>query len=129
MTVARHTLDIYGVDLHLATTEREWKNLRRRLSYLDTLPDSAGLTHFAIWEPNDGGRSTPVVAFWIRGGVAGDLLDLVATCAHEATHAASHILTWTGHDIRGDRGGDEPMAYLVGWLTQWLWTNTKEGPT
>jgi len=122
MSAARHTLDIYGVDLHLATTEREWKKLRKRLAYITEQPDSAGHTHFAIWHPNNGDPATPVVTFWIRPHT--DPAELVNTCAHEAVHAASQILTWTGHDIRGDEGTDEPHAYLTGWLTHWLWTHT-----
>lgn len=124
VSAARHMLDIYGVELHLATTEREWKRLQKRLAYLQDVPDSAGLTHFAVWEPANGSASIPVVSFWIREALTSDPHQLVETCAHEAAHATSHILTWTGHDVRGDDGHDEPSAYLTGWLTRWLWKNT-----
>lgn len=123
MSGATHTLDIYGVDIHLATTEREWKKLRKRLTYLDDTPNAAGFTHFAIWEPSDHTSPVPVVAFWIRNELTTDPLQLVETCAHEAVHAATHILAWAGHDIRGDDGNDEPTAYLAGWLTRWIWDN------
>lgn len=128
MTKAQHTLDVYGVDLHLATTARDWKKLRRRLTYLEDVPDSAGLTHFAVWDPADGSQSVPVATFWIRDALIADPLQLVETCAHEATHAAAHVLTWAGHDIRGDDGHDEPSAYLAGWLTRWIWESTSTTP-
>ena len=125
MSTATHTLDIYGVDLHLATTKREWNKLRKRLTYLEGVPDSAGLTHFATWEPTDRTHAIPVVTFWIRDEVTSDSLQLIETCAHEAAHAATHILGWVGHDVRGDDGKDEPSAYLAGWLTRWIWVNIK----
>lgn len=70
---------------------------------------------------------TPVVTFWIRDALTADPLQLVETCAHEAAHATAHVLTWTGHDIRGDNGHDEPSAYLTGWLTGWIYDNCTKG--
>lgn len=123
MSTATHHLDIYGAELHLATTEREWKRLQKKLAYLQDVPNSAGLTHFAIWSPNDGSSPIPVVSFWIRHTLLTDSLQLIETCAHEAAHATTYILNWTGHDIRGDDGHDEPSAYLTGWLTRWIYDN------
>jgi hypothetical protein len=117
---ATHVLDVYGVELHLATTVREWKKLRKRVSFLQRDPAAVGLTQFARWEPADGGRSTPIVAFWISQHIDDDLRFLVETCAHEANHAASLILTNALHDVRGDDGIDEPTAYLAGWIAGWL---------
>ena len=125
MSTATHTLDVYGVELHLATTEPEWRRLRKRVKYLEDVPDSAGLTHFAVWMPNDGGVSIPVVAFWIRDAVAKNPAELIQTCGHEASHASNYILGWTGHDVRGNDGKDEPSAYLTGWLTWWLWEHAR----
>ncbi len=123
---ARRTLDIYGVNLHLATTERDWKWLRRHLPYVKEMPDSAGHSHFAVWEPNNDGLPLPVLALWIRDELNEDPAELIDTCAHEAAHAAGQILSWIGHDFRGDGGVDEPHAYLVGWLTKWLWENASQ---
>ena len=117
MAVAHHTLDIYGVELHLATTKRDWSTLRRKLTFLNKTPESAGLAHFALWEPKPPGISVPHVAFWIDCAAHSDSLELVDTCAHEAAHGANHILEHIGTDIRGS---NEPHAYLVGWLTRWL---------
>ena len=114
-----HQLDIYGVELSLATNKRQWSILRRRLSFVSKkAPQSVGLSHFACWEPK-AGIPVPVLVFWIDlAALAGDAAALVDTCAHEASHGANQILGWIGHDIRGT---DEPHAYLTGWLTRWIW--------
>lgn len=120
MAVLSHTLDIYGVQLHLATDRRDWAALRRRLPYLQKTPDSLGISHFATWHPADGAPPVPHLAIWINAAHL-ELHDLIDTAAHEAAHGASQILHWTGHDFRGIDGTDEPHAYLVGWLTAWIY--------
>lgn len=45
--------------------------------------------------------------------------DQIRLIAHEATHAAGMILDRLGHSYDGV---DEPLAYLVGHLTQWAWS-------
>jgi hypothetical protein len=35
MAVRTHHLDIYGVDVHLATSRRDWSTLRRRFDFLE----------------------------------------------------------------------------------------------
>ncbi len=126
MTYATHKMDVYDVELQLATTPKSWKKARKRFSYLaKNIPTAAGTTHFAVWEPADGGVPTPVVTFWIRDALNGDASELINTCAHEATHAATHILTWMGHHIGCDDARDEPTAYLIGWLTAWLYDHAR----
>jgi hypothetical protein len=120
MTTAHHSLDVYGVELHLATTRREWAALRRRYDFMAAKPESAGLVSFAVWTPKGSGRHVPHAAVWIDDTFHADDLDLIDTCAHEASHVANHILDYIGHEIRGT---DEPHAYLIGWLTRWLWEN------
>ncbi|WP_426243715.1 hypothetical protein [Nocardioides sp. LHG3406-4] len=108
-----HLLDIYGVELHLATTRRDWAGLRRSFDFLDrdTPKESFGHTTYAT---RRGGERHLI--FWIDATrVGGDLVD---TCAHEASHGAGRILECVGHRVPGT---DEPHAYLVGWLTRWLW--------
>ncbi|MDR6117255.1 hypothetical protein QE370_000439 [Aeromicrobium sp. SORGH_AS981] len=125
MSVVSHSLDVYGVDLHLANTRRDWSTISRRLGVDRSLSESAGGTVFLRWEPAGGGRSVPTLGFWISPDLSP--LDHVETCAHEAAHAATLLLTWVGHDVRGTDGHDEPSAYLAGWLTRWLWENTAPG--
>ncbi|NUO57249.1 MAG: hypothetical protein HOV78_11325 [Hamadaea sp.] len=117
-----HRLDIYGADIYLATTKGQWRKLARRgIASLDTeAPEAAGLSQFATFHPNDGGLSTPVLVLWVDAAAHKSAGELVDTLAHEASHAAGQLLAHVGHDHRGT---DEPHAYLVGWLTRWLWEN------
>ena len=115
---ATHVLDIYGVHLHLATTKPEWKKLRRTLTWLDKTPDYMGLTSFAVWEPKKTkGPSVPHLVVWVDVE-RHEPFDLVDTIAHEASHGAGRILSWVGHNFDGT---DEPHAYLVGWLSRWIY--------
>jgi hypothetical protein len=117
-SVAHHTLDIYGAEIHLVTDKRSWSTLRRKLSFLDKpAPESAGLAQFATFHPKDGGLTVPHLVLWLDLKAHKTKLDLIDTCAHEASHAAGQLFDWIGHDIRGT---DEPHAYLVGWLTRWM---------
>jgi hypothetical protein len=119
MATAHHTLDIYGVEIDLVTTRREWSTLRRRLSFLDKDPTQyGGLTTFAVWQPKDG-LTVPHLVFWINTAQHGDQASLIDTLAHEASHGAGRILDNIEHKVEAT---DEPHAYLVGWLTAWLWT-------
>lgn len=124
--VVTHRLDVYGVDLYLATTKRQYATLRRKHAFLDPA-NSAGMSSFAVWEPKQG-PVQPILVVWLDpDALTGDELEQVEIIAHEATHGAAQILAWAGHDIRGsDRDGtDEPHAYLTGWLARWLWQNTR----
>jgi hypothetical protein len=119
VAVHSHVLDVYGVHLHLATNRRDWATLRRRFDFLPKSPDAIGLTQFAIWHPKRGGPHVPHLVIWID--IANlEPIDLVDTAAHEAAHGAGQILQYLGHDFRGEDGTDEPHAYLVGWLTRWI---------
>jgi hypothetical protein len=117
VSVAHHTLDIYGAEIHLATTKRDWTTLRRRFKFLDDAPESAGLSQFATFHPKGGGITVPHLVLWLDLKAHQTRLDLIDTCAHEAAHAAGQLFEHIGHDIRGT---DEPHAYLVGWLTRWM---------
>ena len=120
-TYAHHTLDVYGVEMYLATNRRQWSMLRRKLSFLGQVPESAGQATFATWVPKANGNTIPYLVCWIDPTQHDAQLDIVNTCAHEAAHAAGQILNWVGHSVPGT---DEPHAYLVGWLTQWLYEHT-----
>lgn len=118
MSVAHHTLDIYGAEIHLATTKRDWSTLRRKLDFLDrAAPESAGLATFATFHPKGGGLTVPHLVLWLDVAMHQTHLDLIDTCAHEASHAVSQLFEWIGHT---PTGVDEPSAYFVGWLTRWM---------
>lgn len=113
MTVRTHRLDIYGVDVFLATSRRDWATLRRRFDFLrkEEADNHFGFTVFATM---NGGKR--YLIFWMDPELDGG--HLVDTCAHEASHAAGRILGCIGHTVPDT---DEPHAYLVGWLARWLW--------
>ena len=113
-----HVLDIYGVHVHLATSKKQWKRLRRELTFLNEKPEALGLSAFATFHPDAAAPPVPHLVFWLDLPALTNPGDLIDTCAHEAAHGANQILDHVGHDTRGT---DEPSAYLVGWLTRWLW--------
>lgn len=116
-----HLLDVYSVRVHLATTRKDWAKLRKKLGIEPLDVDCHGLTQHATWRANDGTSAEQHVLVYLDvRGCDGDPRALVNVAAHEATHAATMLLRHYGHKIRGH---DEPHAYLVGWLTEWLWTH------
>ena len=117
LAVKRHTLDIYGTELYLATNRRDWATLRRRLTFLDKRAESAGLASFATFVPNDGSVTQSHLAIWIDKAAHKTNLDLIETASHEALHGATALFDWIGHEVKAS---DEPSAYLVGWLTRWI---------
>lgn len=112
-----HTLDIYGADLYLAWEPKQWKRLQRKTGLGPKLPTSAGLCSSGVWVPNDGGIHEQVVTIWIDAAMHRSMPELVETCAHEATHAASRLFDHIGQEYTD---ASEAHAYLVGWLTRWL---------
>lgn len=117
VTVRRHTLDIYGTEIQMATNRRDWATLRRQAPFAEAKPNSAGLACFAVFEPNDGSGITSHLAIWIDKAAHRSDLELIETCAHEAAHGVAQVFDWIGHEVKGS---DEPSAYFVGWLTRWL---------
>ena len=116
-----HVLDIYGTHLHLVHTPRQWKALRKRLEFMGDVPDSDGLSHMAVWVPNDAGKAEVHIVLWLDVRKIASVADLADTCAHEASHATHQLFHHIGHEVQGT---DEPSAYLVGWLTGWMMANT-----
>jgi hypothetical protein len=118
---AEHRLDVYGTALFLATTKKQWRAIAKRLEFVPKhVPQCSGQATFAVWEP-DNGNSEPVVVLWINTADHTSTGELIDTCAHEASHAAGRILEHIGHPIPAT---DEPHAYLIGWLTRWIWEHS-----
>lgn len=113
MAVRTHHLDIYGVDVHLATSRRDWSTLRRRFDFLER-DDTERYLGLTVYATRNGGKR--YLFFWIAPELEG--AQLVGTCAHEASHAAGRILASIGHTVDET---DEPHAYLIEWLARWLW--------
>lgn len=114
---ASHQLDVYGCWIHLATDRRAWSTLRRRVKSLDPKPsDAAGAVTYTKFS-SDAGRHVQHYVVWINLAAVFDDHDLLDTVAHEACHVSATLLEHIGQP-----GGDsEALAYLVGWITVWLW--------
>lgn len=105
-----HTLDIYGDTLHLATTRRAARTLAKRYELEVAVVVAAVGSTTPVIHSRTGERH---VVIWIDVQAIDRPRDLIDTLAHEASHAADFI---------ADRGLDnEARAYLVGWITGWLW--------
>ena len=116
MTYIHHRLDIYSIDIYLARTTKEWAQLRRKMPdrELGRVPaEKARTTHL---------HYDDTIIFWIKSERI-DQLNVIADCAHEATHAAGFLYKAMGQkqDAR-----QEPFAYLVGWLTAWLYQHVRD---
>lgn len=115
-----HFLDIYSAWLHLAPDEKAWRKLRRELTSLAEDPGGLAYTSLDIFETDAGAQIRHLSVFVNVAAHAGREVALVETVAHEADHVAS--LLFGEYDIE-IRARDEPHAYLVGWVAQWLWKN------
>jgi hypothetical protein len=108
-----HLLDIYDVQLHAATTKRQWNNLRRTHHQIPKLGRVCAYTTFF----GDGKRG--ILVFYLDARMKPDRL--VQFAAHEATHGAGLLFDEMAATYNGE---SEPFAWLVGWLTRWLWEAT-----
>ncbi|RNL66256.1 hypothetical protein EFK50_01115 [Nocardioides marmoriginsengisoli] len=119
MSRARHhLLDIYETYVYRTTTAKQWSKLRKLRPFLDEkAPGSAGFTQFVTWNPDGPGLVEPHIVVWINLKQHTSQGSLINTAAHEAAHAAGMLFEHLGHQIGSH---DEPHAYLVGWLTEWL---------
>ena len=104
-----HRLDVYPVDLYLASNRRAYGHLRRKHKQL-VPADSAGLTQII--------EDEGVVVIYVDKSL--DTVTLLEVVAHEAAHAALFIFELIGQE---PVPAHEPFAYLTGWLTKWAWTN------
>lgn len=123
-----HFLDIYNINILVAVTKPQLKKMLKELPAMSDPTKKherpAGATA-AIIGTTDGIKSYHV-AFWIDKKMCAKVKSnkhskLAEICAHEATHGAGMIWRHIGADINHDTlRDDEPMAYLVGWLTELL---------
>lgn len=119
MAYVEHRLDIYNTAIYLATTKKSWRKLAKHCTLVGKrIPECAGQVASGLWTPKKRGLSEHHIAIWIDVRNHPDPLDLLDTCAHEASHAAGRILEHIGQPLHYT---DEAHAYLVGWLTRWIW--------
>lgn len=120
---ALHTsLDLYGFQVHLATTKADYRELRQQYRWLAKHnPDESGSCSFYVDIPKVG-LPTPHLVLWIDTNRITTEADLIETVAHEAAHGANHVCEFIDHKVTGL---DEPHAYLAGWLTRWTFEACK----
>lgn len=118
-------LDVFLVDLYLVDTVKAYEKLCRELTTSEGWRKwaSAGMCQdFHLGDGSDGVPEHHVVMCIDKRVLAHKSTgphDQIRLIAHEATHAAGMILDRLGHQYDGV---DEPLAYLVGHLTQWAWS-------
>lgn len=122
-----HRLEAWDVDVYVVDTHRD----RARV-----ITDAGGLVEEAsewtsagqVQTLHQGDGSDGVPEFHAIICIDRRVLDHETTtpaeqiklCAHEADHAAGLILDYCGQPYDG---ASEAHAYLVGWLTSWVWQN------
>lgn len=117
-----HKLDVYGVWLHVTTDRKQLANMRRKYGSKKVPPrghdgEVAATVSFRI-EPDDGPNQSHYLIDINIGVHRGDKRELIDTIAHEATHVSTMILDTAGAEYDGS---SEPLAFLVGWITAWLY--------
>lgn len=125
----KHThlfLDIYNVDLHIAVTREQVSHMKSVIPSMHKIPKKhppSGAT--SAHNGTRDGAASYHICFWIdhQAWVAAGSYPskLAEICAHEAAHGAGMIWRHIGAEIDHDTlRDDEPMAYLIGWLTEQL---------
>lgn len=120
MTYVQHRLDIYGTHIYATSTKRGWSNIRRRIGSLrDVDVEGGGQTSEVWFVPSSGAHHEQHIAVYVNPNDSD--LDQLDTIAHEATHVAQMIFDAKNADMNS-----EPFAYLVGWLTAWLYRHVRD---
>lgn len=120
---ARHELGVWPATLWCAASKAQLRKVSKALD----LPGGLEAEHAGrTWSVTGSGGLQIVVYVDVKGSPS--RLDLIDTCAHEASHAADGVFEY----VEEDRPGAESRAYLVGWLTRQLLTHcdpsTEEKP-
>lgn len=110
-------VDVFGFRLHLATTRAELKKLRRDFpgDALEDAHSNAGTTTMVI-ELLPTGSTRSHILVWVDAAAHKKTASLVNTLAHEASHVHDFVAEYLQLET-----GDETQAYLIGWVTQWMW--------
>lgn len=117
-------LEQYGVDIVYATSAKRWRRAWRHFGVEPKpTPDSAGRTDSLM---HAAGGDLGGIVIWAapKHRLHRDPAGVIDTLAHESFHAITCVLD-SIQEPR-DKWHEQP-AYLIGWLTAWLWTNTPEG--
>ncbi len=113
--IRKYCLDIYPVDLYISTIDC-FEEMKRKFLFYPTIKD-------LLNKENNGSPISPVSADGVTFGVlilieAPDKLDgtAIEVAAHESTHATDVIWDIIGGIGQGYDQGNEPYAYLLGWI-------------
>lgn len=122
MAIHHGRIEPYHIDLHLATSMKSWRRLRKQLPEL-TVPKRPGGGGATIWTA-DRRQSVHVghalVLIDVKGYRRRERFALERTCVHEAAHVAVFMHEHINTSVSG-----EPFAYLVDWLAGWLMERTR----
>lgn len=113
----------YNVDIYYATTPKQWRKAHRHYGIKNPgHPNAAGRTD-SITHSSDGTLGAVIIWLDPNHRLHDNTAAVIDTLAHEAFHAVACILD--AIDEPRDKW-HEQTAYLVGWLTAWLWNNTPD---
>lgn len=115
-------IEPWGYELHAAYTPEQWAHAAKTFGLEDD-PGSQGRTDHFTHNPTDPAiPQTQVWLVWINAAQDQYPAARANVIAHEATHVAMMLLEHVGTRHLND----ETTAYLIGWITQWLWENFPE---
>lgn len=126
--IRHHRLDLYDVDLWLVTRPRD---LTEVLTSIQVEPDErtewASVGQVQTYWRGELGKEPPQHHLVICIDVPAlkkdrDRERLLKVVVHEATHAGAMVLDYINEGYDGE---SEPLAYLVGWITTWLWREVR----
>ena len=123
--IRKYCLDIYPVDLYISTIDC-FEEMKRKFLFYPTIKD-------LLNKENNGSPISPAsadgVTFIVRDKRTGDkgvliLIEApdkldgtaIEVAAHESTHATDVIWDIIGGIGQGYDQGNEPYAYLLGWI-------------
>lgn len=108
-----HQMDVYSCWLHLATDKQAARTLARRYEQdYSAIIDGSGTST----DVHDVVENVRHYIIWLDPTISTERRR-IETIAHEASHVAGWIVGQCGLE------GTEARAYLVGWISQWIWEN------
>lgn len=120
---------VYNVDLVVANKYTTIAQLNKRYKTVDDkdFEDDECICFTQPGYDRKTNRAVVIVKYIHDYNVVGTnkKVDLVNTCAHEATHVCMKIYSKIGEDVYKD-DSNELLAYLLGWVTECIYKTLKK---